>query len=78
MAPKISPHPDAPVYVDKTFGGFVHGSVYDKDRQELVPCGWFWIGNYDGWTLYKADWSKVQERMKAKAATQPAPQNKLE
>lgn len=71
FTPKISPHPDAPVYIEKTFVGWAKGSVWDKGRNELVPCGWFWLDHFKGWTFYKADWSKVQERMQA-AATQPA------
>jgi hypothetical protein len=32
----------------------------------MVPCGWFWIGRYDGWTLHKFDWQKRIEAEKEK------------
>lgn len=57
FAPRIEPHPDAPLLVTKTFGGFVQVAVYDKDRNAMVPAGWAWIGRYDGWTLHKFKWA---------------------
>ena len=63
---KIEPHPDAPILVTDTFGGFVKGAVYNKDRNEMVPAGWFWLGRYDGWTLHKFDWSARIEVGQAK------------
>ena len=62
--PKIEPHPDAPIYISQQFGGFVKGAVYDKDRNALVPTGWFWLGKYKGWTLHKFNW---QKRIEAQA-----------
>ncbi len=58
FAPRIEPHPDAPILITDTFGGFVEGAVYDKDRNAMVPCGWHWIGRYDGWTLHRFDWNE--------------------
>ena len=55
--PTIEPHPDAPILITNTCGGFVEGAVYDKDRNAMIPAGWFWIGRYDGWTLHKFDWN---------------------
>jgi hypothetical protein len=69
FTPKIEPHPDAPILVTDTFGGFVKGAVYDKERNAMVPCGWFWIGRYDGWTLHKFDWDK---RIAAEKTKKPA------
>ena len=58
FSPKIEPHPDAPILITNSFGGFVEGAVYDQERNAMVPCGWFWIGKYEGWTLHKFDWNK--------------------
>jgi len=68
FAPKIEPHPDALILMTDTFGGFVKGAVYDKERNEMVPAGWFWIGRYDGWTLHKFDWN---QRIEAEQADRP-------
>ena len=68
FAPRIEPHPDAPILVTDTFGGFVKGAVYDRERNEMLPCGWFWIGRYDGWTLHKFDWN---QRIEAEQADRP-------
>jgi hypothetical protein len=68
FAPRIEPHPDAPILVTDTFGGFVKGAVYDKERNEMLPCGWFWIGRYDGWTLHKFDWNQRIEAEQADRA----------
>ena len=64
FTPKIEPHPDAPIFITNTFAGFVKGAVYDKDRNAMIPCGWFWVGRYDGWTLHKFDWEKRIEGQK--------------
>ena len=66
FTPKVLPHPDAPILITDNFGGFVKGAVYDKNRNALIPCGWFWIGNYTGWTLHKFDWNKRIDRKKPK------------
>lgn len=55
--PRIEPHPDSPILITDTFGGLVKGAVYDKERNAMIPAGWFWIGRYDGWTLHKFDWN---------------------
>jgi len=65
FTPRIEPHPDAPILMTDTFGGFVKGAVYDKDRNAMVPCGWFWVGRYDGWTLHKFDWNRRIEAEQA-------------
>jgi hypothetical protein len=58
FTPTIEPHPDAPIWITNTFAGFVKGAVYDKERNVMVPCGWFWIGRFDGYTLHKFNWQK--------------------
>ena len=68
---RIEPHPDAPILVTDTFGGFVKGAVYDRERNAMVPAGWFWLGRYDGWTLHKFDW---QERIDAETANREGEQ----
>ena len=57
FTPKIESHPDAPILITDTCGGCVKGAVYDKERNAMIPAGWFWIGRYDGWTLHKFDWN---------------------
>jgi len=42
----------------------VQGAVYDKERNEMIPCGWFWSGRYSGWTLHKFDWNTRIEKVK--------------
>ena len=64
--PSIEPHPDAPILITDTFGGFIKGAVYDRERNAMIPCGWFWIGKYDGWTLHKFDWNKRIDAENAK------------
>ena len=66
LKPKIEPHPDAPILITNTCGGFVKGAVYDKERNAMIPAGWFWIGRYDGWTLHKFDWNSRIETEDAK------------
>jgi len=66
FAPRIEPHPDAPLLVTRTFAGFAETAVYDKERNEMLPAGWAWMGRYDGWTLHKFDWNT---RIDAEAAT---------
>ena len=61
---RIEPHPDAPILITDTCGGFVKGAVYDKERNAMVSAGWFWIGRYDGWTLHKFDWNSRIEAEK--------------
>ena len=56
--PHMEPYPDAPILITNTFGGRVQGAIYDADQNQLVPCGWFNLSDYDGWTLHKFDWSK--------------------
>ena len=63
---RIEPHPDAPILITNTCGGFVKGAVYDKERNAMIPAGWFWIGRYDGWTLHKFDWNSRIETENAK------------
>lgn len=58
LAPKILPHPDAPIVVVKTFGGLYQAAVYDLDSNSLIPVGWYWMRDYRGWTLHKYDWDK--------------------
>ena len=58
FTPTIEPHPDAPIWITNTCAGFVKGAVYDKERNAMIPCGWFWVGRYDGYTLHKFDWQK--------------------
>ncbi|MBT3277756.1 MAG: hypothetical protein HN370_00070 [Phycisphaerales bacterium] len=60
--PEVTPHPDAPILIVKTFAGFARGAVYDKERNAMIPCGWFYLGRYDGWSLHKFDWEKQIER----------------
>jgi hypothetical protein len=66
--PTVLAHPQAPILITKTFGGFAQGAVYDKETNQMVPLtGWFWLGNYKGWTIYDMNW---QERIdKANEAT---------
>jgi hypothetical protein len=35
----------------------------------MLPCGWFWLGKYEGWTLHKFDWNK---RIDAESSKPPA------
>lgn len=66
FTPKIAPHPDAPILITRTVGNFVQGAVYDKERNAMIPAGWFWLGRYDGWTLHKFDWN---QRIDAESAS---------
>ena len=74
FSPKIEPHPDAPILITNSFGGFVEGAVYDQERNAMVPCGWFWIGKYEGWTLHKFDWNK---RIDAENSKEPPAQTSM-
>jgi hypothetical protein len=67
---KIEPHPDSPILITRTCGGFVKGAVYDRERNAMIPAGWFWIGRYDGWTLHKFDWnSRIEKEKQTKVIT---------
>jgi hypothetical protein len=63
---EITPHPDAPILITDTFGGFVKGAVYDKEQNAMIPVGWFPISRYNGWTLHKFDWNTRIEMEKDK------------
>jgi len=65
FAPRIEPHPDAPLLLTKSFAGFGQVAVYDKERNAMLPAGWVWLGRYDGWTLHKFNW---QDRIDAETA----------
>jgi len=53
---EIVKHPDAPMLIAETRGGYVRVFVYRKADARLVEYGWVRLSTVKGWTLTKYDW----------------------
>ena len=72
--PTVVKHPDAPVVVVKSYGLFFKGALWDDEKHDLIPAGYFWFSDYKGWTICKINWDKKRQDDLAKQAAQLAVQ----